>query len=506
MRQEFDAQTNHLAMVIAHAAPSPPSNAFPVIESGLDNGSEVTKRDIEASTLQARAQQSRRSAVGPQISAAITTKIRFGIYFISRVWELNMHRSSQSWDFNLRSYNVRPQSTEIFQAVSEGDLLRVQQLLSSGKASLWDEADSSSTRSGYHRGLSHIAAANCHRTGTAVLQYLIDCGADINRGNERGQPPWHHLWRHPEGASLKQQDMHLAAALRSFVDHADWTFPTPTTRIVFRRDICTDTTALFPAWINPPAEVSTLLMSRLTLVEPKHLLQSLFPSLHSGYKFAMTGYGDVAITRAYLSKDVLPIALDESTMEDRSKLVKYILGQIGRQHPRNSREIARSILREIYQSGHLTSILSEFDAPGDFVNEFTCHARTSDLIRGDFALMNLFQRGLHQYIAELQKLGYDFAAIGDIEAKLLARLRSEESHNDRHLLSRQKLSSIKIHMVTICEKIEDSRLWCVDEIGDEWSGHFWDMVAHPERMMPGSWPDFCKCMLKSRSAYNFKSH
>ena len=64
--------------------------------------------------------------------------MKLPIWLLSRVWELNLYRSSVGWDVSLRIYNVVPWDHPLFEACRNADLPLVQQLLVSGQGSLYD--------------------------------------------------------------------------------------------------------------------------------------------------------------------------------------------------------------------------------------------------------------------------------------------------------------------------------------------------------------------------------
>jgi hypothetical protein len=118
----------------------------------------------------------------------LTPKWLFGV---SRAIEIYESRARAGWNFSIQVYNIVPGGSPVFLMASKGNVVGIQQLFSTGKASPFDRNESGWTvldvrfRQDSYRSVADTAkiAAMYHKLG--VCRLLINEGADSNISGAR---------------------------------------------------------------------------------------------------------------------------------------------------------------------------------------------------------------------------------------------------------------------------------------------------------------------------------
>jgi hypothetical protein len=411
-------------------------------------------------------------------------KLKLPNSFLNPVWEFSVYKANQGWDISLRSYNIRPENAQIFDAIVNGDLSQVCELLHSGRASIWDRDPSG-------RGVLHFAARSCGAHGSAVLEYLVKSGADIYDVDFDGFPSYFWLRNCPCYVD-EQMNIRLIAGYKVFMSHRDWISPRPSTAMPyenFNLKLTSDFTDTFPVFRHPPEEIICSVLHEMFPpwkdMSPADRINTLFPKFGV---LTLTGTISPLCIRACLSREYIQETFANWDTRDKFKLIRYAFEALAEQSKlglEKGIEEARLLLKDMHMTKSLINALPEVDPLLVFVQSYTL-AGIWEGKCGKWGLekdMNTAQEGLNHYVSELMLLDIDMATVIDIERKVLGQ---EEIWIPRGVYCQGKLCKfIAIHYGP---KADDWYLWLSNPL-DEWAGEFWDMIDHPERAITGAWQE-----------------
>ena len=406
-------------------------------------------------------------------------KLKLPYSLLSQVWELSVYKANQGWDFNLRSYTIRPRDAPIFQAIRHGDLSQVCDLLHSGTASIWD-------RDPGGWGVLHFAANSCKHHGSKVLEYLVQSGADIYDVDSMGKPPYYQF-HHSFLPLDEESDVRLTAGYKVFTSHRDWMPSYPRAHLPIENGKFTsDVFATFPLFRSPPEETIRSLLHEMWPpwkdMLPADRIKTLFPNFGSSIPVM-----SLSSLRACLSReDIQKIFADWDTRE-KVELMRYAFTALAERSAfglEKEMEATRLFLSDMHMTGDLMK-MSSFVPLLDFVQHYVsglCFRPRPLIIAKDIGDI---QEGLNCYISELMLLGINMATIIDVERKVAAM------HVEKGILRRgiwYRDQWCRVMAITYGPKADDWRIW-LSNPRDEWAGEFWDMIDHPERAMPGAWEE-----------------
>jgi hypothetical protein len=411
-------------------------------------------------------------------------QLRLPNLFLNPVWEFSVYKANQGWDFSFRSYNIRPNNAQIFEAILNGDLSQVCELLHSGRASIWDRDPSG-------KGVLHFAARSCGDHGSAVIEYLVKSGADIYGVDSNGFPPYFSFLDSGLHYVDEQTDLRLAAGYKVFTSHRDWIASRPSTRVPWENFKATsDIIDVFPIFMNPPERIICSVLHEMWPpwkdMPPADRIKTLFPEFDVQ---TLTGAVSPLSMRACLSREVIQETFADWDTKEKAKLIQYAFDALSEQLALSLEkgiEEARLFLKDMHMTNSLMDTLPEVDPLRLFVHRYAAEKLTGRKWRRWRVerYINAAQEGLNHYISELMLLGIDMATVIDIERKVIARYEEESFPRRIYWLGER----YKIIAIDYGLGADDSYLWLSNPL-DEWTGEFWDMIDHPERAIPGAWKE-----------------
>lgn len=429
-------------------------------------------------------------------------KLAVKLPFILRALEIGMYRMGPLWGFTLRPVNIIDSNAEIFQAIHHGHLPKVRALLSNSQASLWDQDH-------FGDGLLHCAAKVACKNGSQILEFLVQEGLDIHLTNKYGVPAWHHLGDKLNLSTPRTpaDNAYAVEAWRVFTDHPQWQDVSPTTITVPSSMSVGETQVdLLALYLAPPEEILCSMLQRSwppwNELAPKERLEILFPDVVGLLRSGAPWVGHCGTVLPSRLRCCLPRNFVHDTfriweLNQQSDLAATVLEQLARTTVYGvelEMQVARSFLADFFAMGCLTELLErdlQMIQDCDLCMAYVTCWSEDMYLEADLKvdklgrLTDFAQRGLIQFVRELEHLGMEMSEILKVEDKL--REQRASRNWERKMFNKFWWCAFTVEIFPSA-RAEDWRLSLSFPV-EVWLRGFWDMINHPERNMPGSWPE-----------------
>ncbi|RFU26959.1 hypothetical protein B7463_g9381, partial [Scytalidium lignicola] len=400
-------------------------------------------------------------------------------WFMRRMWEIQATQTYSGWTLNLRSHNVIPSRSPIFEYSRSGNLLGLEELLRNRSASLFDCDE-------WGRTALHVAAG----TGQLeICRFLLENGTEHNARDYFGRTPLAYLNVFATDWIYMSDTTHMQDLYRMLFPEFEPVF----------QDI--NTTSPYTSGFSGPPEALNIMQ------------QQLYPSykdwsLQDRFKWSMNldTWWVAGTTAAILKTAMGGGAIEPSAYhlynQHNETLLFIIVRCLAVEHSAKRVDnvagwgalLADAVRAEADLCKISTRFTTSVGHPGDtplfeFIFYYTRNYTEIKRHGYDFTLP------VRLWATELKYCGVDLVSYGRRELSLLKGGFSENIFYvyvglDRGSRGVQEGRGDYLPWRIINFKFgpspSDWKVWTTNPV-DEFAGEFWNLIERPEERMPGSW-------------------
>ncbi|KAI1453100.1 hypothetical protein F4805DRAFT_388003 [Annulohypoxylon moriforme] len=390
-----------------------------------------------------------------------------------RSWELHSIKATGSWQYNLRSYSVVPDDSEIMELAKRGHSNDMRKLFEAGLASPYD-------RDKYGCTLLHVAS---FYQNPSVLEYLImDVGLDCSEPDDRRQYPaqmllpWDFKLPNEEFFGLLLSDKTLAEVFFTFSsqiysDEGDEEMP----------GSCAECNCI--SGINNLGIYQALLPYQC----PSHKKTSLESRIRAAIGTLLEERRSLEVVKLILEPEWSnnPEAIRSSTPNALIKVIASGLCVMPRNKDEDLFAFAVDVIR-LTPDLHIRhrQYLSPAKTPFMSVVGGICRIFDTSFSNVQSGLPSI--RCLYPWLKALKIAGVDLNTYGHREHEIFI----DDDHYFRAPYMGRYRDPIMLHLVgfKFGSEPEDWEFYWAEPT-DEFAGDFWNLIENPPPSIPGSWVD-----------------